>query len=163
MDILYFYSAEYPQAIAALPESAERIYTGEDDFQYWRELKARWDTGSDLLIIEQDNISNPEAIEDIESCEYSPWCCYAYWHIVGGTRLIYHGLGFTKFSAEFQAAIPFPAMIPWAYLDMLLRMQIQRYQFEWPHCHGVIEHAHDWDKPVIIAGREMDVYNLEAK
>jgi hypothetical protein len=98
----YFYANYWPQAVACLPAYAEFVYTGNDDHHYWREFKARWNGGDDLLVVEQDMGPAPEMFDAMESCP-SLWCVNSYNHLT-------ESLGFTRFRRELQLAVPSDCM-----------------------------------------------------
>jgi hypothetical protein len=52
------------------------VWTGADDYHYWRETTARWGT-DDLVTIEQDNGIHGGVIPAFTGCP-EPWCCFGY-------------------------------------------------------------------------------------
>lgn len=144
MRVAYFYAKEEDRAVKALPAYAEKVYTGEDDLHYWRELKARWNGKDTLVVIEQDIIVRPEVFQGFRKCPH-PWCSYGYWRVEmppHSPSIFYAGLGCTKFSAQFMEAMPFPEETVWLHLDGALRRDIavQTTGYVWPHVHGIVEH-----------------------
>lgn len=104
LKVRYFWFTEWaePRDLLALhaPE-AEHIWTGPDDYGYWRALAREWDNPEDdLVVIEQDVGIHGSVIPEFTSCP-EPWCAFGF--PVGG--ITYRGLGCTRFSAELRRKV----------------------------------------------------------
>jgi hypothetical protein len=105
MRVCYFFSADWREARDLLHQhapGAEEVWTGDDPYQYWRELKARWGAG-DLVTIEHDNGIHEEVIPQFENCP-EPWCSFGYQI---GSYICTEGNGCRKLSLEAQKAVTF--------------------------------------------------------
>jgi len=144
MRVCYFwYRALWPQATAALPDAAERIYTGPGTHDYWRVFAQRWTGEDDLVTIEQDVRIHPGVIPHFAACPY-PWCAFG-WE-VGPGQMSYWWLGCTKFSAWLQQEVPLTGEQPGdcaacqpvpchRHLDVVFQPVMARLGQEQPHVH----------------------------
>jgi hypothetical protein len=137
--ICYFWSAEWPEARRLLAEhapDAESVWTGGDDYHYWRETAARWGH-DDLVTIEQDNGIHAGVIPGFEACP-EPWCSFGY--EIGGSLCVLGG-GCRKLSLDLQkqvslADILYPvrdigecpdcAALCWRHMDTRISAALQR-------------------------------------
>jgi len=101
------YTELHPAAKEALPPDAELVYTGDDDFAYWRAIESRLAGAEDLVIIEHDIEIHPGVVPQLAACK-SPWCAFPYFYgpDKDPTRVLYQALGCAKFSAQLQQDIP---------------------------------------------------------
>lgn len=110
MQVCYFWSEEYPQAKAALPSSAETIWTGGSPTSYWKALKSRWTGQRDMLVIEQDILIHDQVIPQLEACD-KDWCVFPYLYGTGnvvnlsGPQFMTTCLGCTRFSKRLQRVV----------------------------------------------------------
>jgi len=145
MRTAYFWFTRWPEAQAALPPDAERVYTGPGTHDYWHALAARWNTGQDLVVIEQDVIIHDQVIPQFAACP-EPWCSFAY--EVGPGQHCWWWLGCTRFSAQLQAAVPLTVEQPgecltrtcgpWPchrHMDVILQPIMRHLGQQQPHQH----------------------------
>lgn len=126
MRICYFYAQDFPEARAALPHYTEIIYTGNNDYAYWRAFSERWTGEDDLLVIEQDIVLNERVIPEFEICSrtwYRNWCVFPYKNFSAalswdgktidhpGSGYLTHNLGCTLFSANLQRFVSIQDML----------------------------------------------------
>jgi hypothetical protein len=77
MRVCYFYAESFPRAVRALPANVEMVDTSGSDTAYWEALLARWNSGDDLITIEQDNLIDDQVISSFANCT-EIWCSFAY-------------------------------------------------------------------------------------
>ena len=80
--------------------------TSADVYAYWRTIAANWNTGEDLIIIEQDVELQPGVMDSFKECT-KDWCAIPYEvKTRDGIQSVAIGaLGCTRFSAKLQAEI----------------------------------------------------------
>ncbi len=122
----------------------EFVDTSADDGAYWRAICERWDTGHDLVFIEQDIEIGPGMLETFEECP-GQWCAYDYHAEPAGTG----PLGFTRFRAALQHHVTTARISPdgyrhWAQVAPRMHDTIRRHGYEAPHIHGIVQHHHDY-------------------
>lgn len=88
MRIVYPHVRAFPQALAALPATVERVALNSDPDAYWRFLRDLWRFGEDFLIVEQDIVLPDGAVTAFESCPRD-WCAQPYF--MWGTWGAWHG------------------------------------------------------------------------
>ena len=111
MRVCFFWFTEWPRArelLARHAPDAELVYTGPDDFGYWRELKARWTGESDLVMVEQDIGIHADVLPGFASCD-EPWCAFPH-YMRPEHPPIAMDLGCTRFSAQLQRLVPLEAV-----------------------------------------------------
>jgi hypothetical protein len=103
------------------------------DDSYRLLLKDLWVDGETVVIIEQDVVPWPGAIEELHHC-MGEWCSCAY-RLFGGYG-VYHHLGCTKLSSELMRKLPHLWDIPrhWNSLDTHLRWEADQVGIH-PHPH----------------------------
>jgi hypothetical protein len=90
------------------------VWTGPDSQGYWRQFARRWESGGDLIVIEQDIGIHEGVIPEFSACP-EPWCAFQV-NIAGG--LSARGLGCTKFSQEIRGKVTVQdIMCPVPHLD----------------------------------------------
>jgi hypothetical protein len=140
------YANLYPETRAALEADghvhAEYIRTGGEVFDYYNLLKQLWASQEGFVIVEQDIVPWPGAIQLLWDCPEN-WCGYAYELSVGFGAY----LGCTKFSddlvaenpsiIETIARLPNHGMPPrhWARLDTRLKEVLEDYAKQKMHVH----------------------------
>lgn len=75
----------------------------DDDDAYRRLLHELWAARETVVIVEQDIVPWPGALEELYGC-MGLWCACA--HPLFGGLGIYHGLGCTKISGQLMARLP---------------------------------------------------------
>lgn len=120
------------QVMKASGLAVEFVHMPDDD-AYRRELRERWAIGQTFVIVEQDIVPWPGAIEELHSC-MGLWCACAY-KLFGGYG-IFHSFGCAKFSAELIAKLPSVWDEPchWSLLDQRFVFAAQAIG-ETPHSH----------------------------
>jgi hypothetical protein len=116
------------------------------DYDDYRKLLRRiWDDGRTVVLIEQDVVPWPGAIEELYHC-MGEWCSCAY-RLFGGYG-VYHHLGCTKLSSELMKKLPdvWNEPRPWNVLDAHLRWEANRI--------GVHPHPH---RPPVIHLSEREI------
>jgi len=120
--------------------------TSADDYAYWRALKKHWDSGDDLMLIEQDIGLRGGEVASFMACSEN-WCTYSYpYPGMPESFRLYCWLGCTRYSAKLQAAIKMGATpVKWNELDQLVLRGIRATGFirEMPHGHGDVLHYHE--------------------
>lgn len=156
MKICCFYVNLNPKTLDQLnryaPE-AEFVNTAGSDIRYWEELGKRWNTGEDLVVIEQDMQFPANAVESFESCDQD-WCVFSYWGGSYKPAILNVSLGLTRFSAALQAAISYDRFcntisnpttsVHWTKLDHRVNSVLQHAGYR-SHDHGLTEHYHDYE------------------
>src|ERR1700679_1017264 len=117
MRVCYFHSADFPEAVAALPDWAERIDTSARPYAYWDELTARWGQREALVTVDQDVVLVPGVITGFANCSHV-WCVYPYSY--GPDQLLCHSMGCTRFRREIQWELP-AGPLPWNEYDGAVR------------------------------------------
>lgn len=109
------------------------VNVGDDDDAYRRLLKRIWGERQTVVIVEQDVVPWPGAIDELHHC-MGEWCSCAY-RIHGGYG-VYHHLGCTKLSAALMQKLPDIWDQPrhWASCDVHLRWQADQIAVL-PHPH----------------------------
>lgn len=101
MKIVYPFTRDYPEAIAALPAGAEKVQMGSDPEAYWRLLRGLWRSGEDFLIVEHDMVLPEGAIRGFERCPRE-WCAHPYF--LYGTWGTWHGV--TRYRGDLTRRLP---------------------------------------------------------
>ena len=93
------------RALYRYAPQAESVKIRPGDWrQYGHEVLSRWG-GSDLLLVEQDNVIHETVIPQLEDCP-EPWCVFPYRHpSCGDDGWLVTGLGCTRFRLEFQQKV----------------------------------------------------------
>lgn len=108
MRAVCFYNNLESRTAAALERWApghERVDTSASLQTYAAELAARWNSGDDLVLIEQDKEIHGGVLPSFAECG-EPWCGFTYWiDPAPHTTLVLGGFGVTKFSAAIQAKV----------------------------------------------------------
>lgn len=103
MRACYFWYKEWPLAreMASLHAPwAEHVWTGPDDYGYWRQFAQRWG-GDDLVMIEGDVAIHENVIPSFSECD-EDWCAFP-WTIGGTLNPLW--LGCVKFSRRIQQRV----------------------------------------------------------
>lgn len=143
---------ETRQSVIDYAPGAEFADCSEDDYAYWRAIKERWDTGEDLVIIEQDIVIEPDTVSSFEACSHH-WCVFPYFVVSRGGV---HGstvesLGCTRFSAELQATVKARHISQddyrhWGQVAGRVAVTLLRYGYQ-AHMHDkFLEHHHSQDE-----------------
>jgi hypothetical protein len=129
--------------------SLEMVEVSHDVSAYWHEIRKRWNGEDDLLIVEQDNVITAETIPSFNMCD-KPWCTYWYPGPPGMVdNKLTKSLGCTRFSAELQKAVPYPAITDkeyfiWHMIDARVADALELRGYA-PHVHGEVKHLHTYD------------------
>ena len=85
---------------------AEFIDTSATPFVYWRTVEANWNSGEDLVIIEQDVELQPGVMNSFQECDQD-WCAIPYEVKTrdGIESVAIGALGCTRFSAKIQSEV----------------------------------------------------------
>jgi len=184
MPVLFCYAKEVPEAVAAVKAYAPNAIfcdTSTDIYAYNRAIANHWNTGEDLIVIEDDKVITADVLPSFAACP-GDWCVFAYnTYPEPYTRVIDIGLGCTKFSAKAQTWFgPDKFLVPddpdwgecpdcegagcWRYLDSRIDRNFWDRQIR-SHVHGAVNHLHvyaeDWGEtfgkymyggPVVVAG-----------
>jgi hypothetical protein len=182
--VLFCYTKRVPPAWDAAKEyapDAEFIDTSDSIYAYPEAVAFHWNSGEDLVVIEDDKVITSGVLPSFASCD-EPWCVYRYMtYPEPYTRWIDIGLGCTKFSAEAQSWFgPEDFLVPdhpdwgrchdcdgkgcWRFLDSRIDVNFWKRDVR-SHIHGDVEHPHpypdDWGEttgkymdggPVVVAG-----------
>jgi hypothetical protein len=142
MRVCFFFSSIWPEAyelLRAHAPGAEEVWTGGDDYQYWRETAARWGQ-DDLVTVEGDIGIHEKVIPEFTACP-EPWCCYSY---QVGSYMCTTGGGCRKLSLPAQQAVtladiaypvrdigecPECAALCWRHLDTRITSALMRAGF----------------------------------
>jgi hypothetical protein len=166
MKVLAPYVKMHSETMASLRSyapDAEWVDTSTNVFSYWRMLKAHWNKGDALMIVEQDIVITADVVSSFNGCSQS-WCCYGYAGRSGPDTII-GMLGCTKFSVALQAAVNIekdiysadlcsagadpkwadPVGIHWYGLDSWLNAGLRSKGYL-VHDHGIVQHLHDYVK-----------------
>jgi hypothetical protein len=143
MRFLYFYSSDFPEAVAALPKGTEMIYTGNTPYDWWNAFRKIWGTGDDLVTIDHDVVLVPEVEESFENCP-EPWCVFTYGY--GEEQLLCHSMGCTRFRKEIQGPMRCADQdnLTWNNYDAVVRItMIEDQGLPHPHVHfPPLKHLH---------------------
>jgi hypothetical protein len=127
----------------------EFIDVSSDDFAYWRALKANWNQGHDLMVVEQDNAINPDTVANFDACE-DDWCVCPYYVLNQGGKWgdVIESLGCVRFSAVLQSRVKVVHLSPddyrhWRQVAPRFAATLTRYGYI-SHIHEEhVEHFHD--------------------
>jgi hypothetical protein len=97
--VCYFYSSDFPEAVAALPPGTEMINTSRDEWAWWNAFRTRWGQGADLVTVDQDVVLVSDVVTQFDACP-QPWCVFPYSY--GPEQLLCHSMGCTRFRAAIQ-------------------------------------------------------------
>lgn len=113
-----------------LPVEFEKL---TDDYAYSRLLKHLWDEGETVVIVEQDIVPWPGAVEELCCC-VGLWCTHTYYH--SGGIGVSHMLGCAKLSAELIQSLPglWDEPVHWSTCDQHLFYCARGIRQE-PHLH----------------------------
>jgi hypothetical protein len=111
---------------------------GDDDGAYCQLLNNLWQRGSSVIIVEQDIVPWPGALDEIWQCP-AQWCTYSYaWrNEYGRTGIgLSHMLGCVKLSAELMRALPnvWRESCSWVNCDRRLFFTARNHGID-PHLH----------------------------
>jgi hypothetical protein len=142
-----FYAVLDPRTKQALDQyipGAEFVDVSADDGAYWRAICERWNTGHDLLIIEQDIEIGPDTLSSFDECP-GQWCAFDYESEPHGAG----PLGCTRFRAALQRHVTTTRISPdpyrhWAQIAPRVYRTIVRHGYPGPHMHGDVKHHHDY-------------------
>jgi len=156
--ILCCYATLHPKTLETVNKwapGAEFVDTSADDYAYCRELKARWNTGQDLITIEQDIEITADVVSSFENCDQD-FCVFPYWIVMGrksgpDRRMVcIEGLGCTRFSAALQARVKIRHIFQddyrkWEDVAHRVWATVRRYGYYMPHVHyPLVTHHHDY-------------------
>ena len=85
-------SSETRDALAGV--DAEYVDVSSSDDAYWNLLSDLWTSGADFVVVEQDIVVHPTALDELDACPYD-WCAFPYGY---GHWGLHYGLGCVKFS-----------------------------------------------------------------
>jgi hypothetical protein len=167
MKIVCFYatlSPETEQALSTYAPDTEYVDVSADDGAYWRAICERWNTGRDLVIIEQDIEIGPGMLDSFNECP-GQWCCFGYHSEPAGPG----PLGCTRFRAALQRHVTTKRISPdpyrhWAQIAPRMHDTVVRHGYAEPHMHGDVIHHHDYTaKPPhwLVTSGEMRRASLE--
>jgi hypothetical protein len=163
MRVLYCYARYVPRAVEAVrmyAPDAEFIDTSGTIYDYNEAIASRWDSGGDLVVIEDDKVITADVLPSFAACT-EPWCVFRYpTYPEPYTRMIDIGLGCTRYSAEVQTWFgPERFLVPddpawglcpncggkgcWRYLDSRIDRNLWDRGLR-SHVHGDVEHLHDY-------------------
>jgi hypothetical protein len=170
-NVVCVYCTLHPATRAALSALAGEVRyrdTSAGDHAYYRVLEEFWGTGGDLVIIEQDIVVQRDTIPGLLACPH-PWCTFGYWlfgNLPGGARWTDFALGCARFSASLMEHVPLSRIAgqahepgtardlrrgrsaadptAWWNLDTSVADCLRRDIELAVHCHGEVEHAHDY-------------------
>jgi hypothetical protein len=157
MKVLCAYANLHPATEQALrayvpPAWLTLVDVSGNDTGYWEEINKLWNTGEDLVIIEQDIEIHDQVLRSFIVCS-APWCTYAYdFRDSEPTVRLNESLGCAKFSPELQAGFPLSLIEGdrhWVHLDTLIVDSIKK-NFKRRlnvHVHGQVEHHHSNHSP----------------
>lgn len=134
MNVYVAYAKLEPETAAAAGPGATYVDTGGDDEAYWRLLRDLWARKRSFILLEQDIVPPPGALEALEACPHE-WCGVPY--PVGNIWGVFHGC--TKYGASiikrYPEALRSFSSRYWQNLDSQLIAYIGRRQKEGPHFH----------------------------
>jgi len=123
-----------PETHAAVERYAPSLtWTGFSDEAYCDALRSAWSSGTDFVLVEQDVVPHPSAIDELWNCPHD-WCAFEY----RCGSIVTTALGCTKFSTALRARNT----------DVISRIQNRRWQdldsqiIGTLHSHGEAEHVH---------------------
>jgi len=155
MRILACHAAMHPDtraALAAFASHTEIEWVGDSDYYYWIQIKKRWTGSEDLVIIEQDIVITSDTLSEFESCA-EPWCVFDYWLAMGKINT---GIGCVRFTAELQREWPFDTIFPnpvkWDVIDAGIANCLMPAGYS-PHVHGTVDTSHEYDVYLLPHGR----------
>lgn len=129
------YSSLHPVVKQVLDKYALdiRYVQMEGLYAYHGLLKELWSKLEPFVIVEQDVLPWPGAIEELWQCS-GDWCTYSY-RMHGGIGIA-HALGCAKLSARLMASLPnvWDEQIAWNTLDQVLFFAARNAGIE-PHMH----------------------------
>jgi hypothetical protein len=99
--VIYPFATTFPEALASLPSWAEQVDVSQDDEAYFRLLASLWHEAEDFVIVEQDQVLPPGALEGFEACPELK-CGHGTW-LYGGWG-IWHGC--VRYRREMMLAHP---------------------------------------------------------
>lgn len=141
--VCYFFSSDFPEAVAALPSGTEMIYTGDSDFTWWNEFRSRWGRGEDIVTVDQDVILVPDVVQQFDACP-QPWCVFPYSY--GPDQLLCHSCGCTRFRSSVQVPLRYGDNdhLHWCSYDGAIRdTMVDRAGLSHPHVHfPPLRHLH---------------------
>ena len=165
MRVICAYTNLHPATAEALAKYAPdaELFETPGTFDYNHVIESVWDSGDDLVVIEQDKIITAEVISSFAACNHD-WCVYSYDTFPPPyTMEVSIGLGCTKFSARVQHDIPVSEFLYgddpawptcpncngvgcWRYLDS--RIDKCLWERNVPtYVHGRVEHMHSYPDP----------------
>ncbi len=135
-------------SVIAYAPGAEFVDCSSDNFAYWKAFRERWNSGEDLVVIEQDNEIRADTIAQLDACQQH-WCTFPYRVVSqsGIDGVAAESLGCTRFSAELQSKVKARHISQddyrhWRQLASRVSVTLTRYGYR-PHLHGTLNHYHD--------------------
>lgn len=129
MNVYYFYSQSFPEAIeAAKAVDAIFIDTSKDGWEYGKAVQRVWELNKPFILIEQDMIATSEIIKELTECS-NKMCLTQYWY---HGHLIYD-TGISKWT---------PHPLEWSYPKHWIRLMtwLLGHSYHQPHNHGYVRH-----------------------
>lgn len=134
--ILAPYTKVFPETREALEKHAPDAILAQTPglFGYADAVIKHWNTGQDLIIIEQSIVVRPDVFESFAVCP-SLWCTYAY-ELSPGVWT-YFSTGCARFSAELQETFPVVPRFFYPEVDLCL---LNLFLPLTPCMHGIVTH-----------------------
>ncbi len=135
----------------ASANGASLVELGGGDDSYWAWLRDAWRLQADLMIVEEDILPPPRAVERLADCP-RPWCAFRY-RVAANSVVL--ALGCVRFRARLTTRHPrlveevgevtgdgLPAK-DWRRLDVRMDRALKALDYR-PHDHGWAQHLHKY-------------------